>query len=257
DAVAEKLGDAPALLLLDNLEQVIAVGPELDQLLTRCPRLKILATSRTVLRLRAEHEYRVGALTVPRFERRPMLEELASLPAVRLFGDRASAVGYGFSLTPENASAVVEICRRLDGLPLAIELAAARVRLLKPEALLERLGKSLDALGTGPTDLPERQRTLRATVEWSIELLDDAERKMLATLSVFAEGWTIDAAVDGSHLPEGRTPDLLQALPRRSLISVDATYPQPSFRMLSSILVVAAARLGAGAERPVVEARHG
>jgi len=256
DVVAEKLGDAPALLLLDNLEQVIAVGPELDQLLTRCPRLKILATSRTVLRLRAEHEYRVGALTVPRFERRPMLEELASLPAVRLFVDRASAVRYGFSLTPENASAVVEICRRLDGLPLAIELAAARVRLLGPEALLERLGKSLDALGTGPTDLPERQRTLRATVEWSIELLDDAERKMLATLSVFAEGWTIDAAVHVSNLPEERTLDLLDALARQSLISVDATNAQPRFRMLSSILEVAAERLAASADRADVERRH-
>src|SRR5215472_16393974 len=257
DVVAEKLGDAPAaLLLLDNLEQVIAVGPELDQLLTRCPRLKILATSRTVLRLRAEHEYRVGALTLPRFERRPMLQELASLPAVRLFVDRASAVRYGFSLTPENASAVVEICRRLDGLPLAIELAAARVRLLGPEALLERLGKSLDALGTGPTDLPERQRTLRATVEWSIELLDDAERKMLATLSVFAEGWTIDAAVHVSNLPEERTLDLLDALARQSLISVDATYAQPRFRMLSSILEVAAERLAASADRADVERRH-
>src|SRR5262249_22566684 len=153
DVVAEKLGDAPALLILDNLEQVIAVGPELDQLLTRCPGLRILATSRTVLRLRAEHEYRVGALTVPRFERRPMLEELASLPAVRLFVDRASAVRYGFSLTPKNASAVVEICRRLDGLPLAIELAAARGRLLEPKALLERLGHRPRAPGTGPAAL--------------------------------------------------------------------------------------------------------
>src|SRR5215472_10153770 len=256
DVVAEKLGDAAALLLLDNLEQVIAVGPELDQLLTRCPRLKILATSRTVLRLRAEHEYRVGALTVPRFERRPMLEELSSLPAVRLFVDRASAVRYGFSLAPKNASAVVEICRRLDGLPLAIELAAARVRLLGPEALLERLGKSLDALGTGPTDLPERQRTLRATVEWSIELLDDAERKMLATLSVFAEGWTIEAAVQVSNLPEERTLDLLDALARHSLISVDATNAQPRFRMLSSIREVAAERLAASADRADVERRH-
>ena len=256
DVVAEKLGDAPTLLVLDNLEQVIAVGADLDQLLSRCPRLKILVTSRTVLRLRAEHEYRVGALTVPRFERRPTLEELASLPAVQLFADRASAVRYGFSLTPENASAVVEICRRLDGLPLAIELAAARVRLFEPEALLERLGKSLNALGTGPTDLPERQRTLRATVEWSIELLDDAEREMLATLSVFAEGWTIQAAVHVSNLPEERTLDLLDALARHSLNSVDATNAQPRFRMLSSIREVAAERLAASADRADVERRH-
>ena len=130
-----------------------------------------------MLRLRAEREYPVGALTVPAFAEPPPVEELASLPAVQLFVDRAQAVRYDFALTDDNALAVVEICRRLDGLPLAIELAAARTRLLDPAALLARLGRVLDALGTGPVDLPERQRTLRATVEWSIGLLDDAEQQ--------------------------------------------------------------------------------
>ena len=256
DVVSEHLGEAPTLLVLDNLEQVIRVGPELDQLLTRCPGLKILGTSRTVLRLRAEHEYRVAALTVAPSARRPTLEELASLPAVELFVDRARAVRYDFALTADNAADTAEICGRLDGLPLAIELAAARARLLEPKLLLERLVKSLDALGQGPTDLPERQRTLRATVEWSIGLLDDAELKMLATLSVFVEGWTIEAATHVSDLTEERTLDLLDALARHSLVSVDSSNAQPRFRMLSSIRELAAERLAAGADRANVERRH-
>ena len=256
DVVSEHLGETPTLLVLDNLEQVTRVAPELDQLLARCPGLEILGTSRTVLRLRAEHEYRVGALTVPPFAGRPTLEELGSLPAVQLFVDRARAVRYDFALTAENAPDVAETCRRLDGLPLAIELAAARARLLEPRLLLQRLGKSLDALGTGPTDLPERQRTLRATVEWSIGLLDDAERKMLTTLSVFAEGWTIGAATHVSGLPEEQTLDLLDALTRHSLVSVDSSNAEPRFRMLSSIRELAAERLAAGPDRATVERRH-
>ncbi len=256
DAVAEHLGDTPTLLVLDNLEQLVEVGPELDQLLARCPGLEILGTSRTVLRLRAEHEYLVGALTLPPLATRPSLDALASSPAVQLFVDRARAVRQGFELTPGNVSTVAEICRRLDGLPLAIELAAARARLLEPEQLLGRLARSLDALGQGPTDLPERQRTLRATVEWSIGLLDDAERRMLATLSVFVEGWTIEAAVHVSDLSEERTLDLLDALVRHSLVGVDSTNAQPRFRMLSSIRELAAERLAASAERSEVERRH-
>jgi hypothetical protein len=185
DVLAEQLAETPTLLVLDNLEQVVGVAPDLDQLLARCPGLDILATSRTVLRLRAEREYPVGPLTVPALSGPAPIEQLASLPAVQLFVDRAQAVRYDFELTDDNALAIVEICRRLDGLPLAIELAAARTRLLEPGALLARLAGRLDALGTGPVDLPERQRTLRATVEWSVGLLDDAEEHMLATLSIF------------------------------------------------------------------------
>ena len=115
-------------------------------------------------------------------------------PTVALFVDRARAVRPDFALTEANASAVVAIGRRLDGLPLAIELAAARTRLLDPGALLGRLSQSLDALGTGTVDMPERQRTLRATVQWSVGLLDDAERSLLEVVAVFADGWTIEAA---------------------------------------------------------------
>ena len=174
DALTEHFEERPTLLVLDNLEQVVGVATQLDQLLSGCPGLTVLATSRAVLRLRAEREYPVAALTVPAFSERPPIDQLASLPAVQLFVDRARAVRYDFALTEDNALAVAEICRRLDGLPLAIELAAARTRLLEPVALLARLENLLDALGTGPVDLPERQRTLRATVEWSVDLLADA-----------------------------------------------------------------------------------
>jgi predicted ATPase len=256
DVLAEHFAEASTLLVLDNLEQVAGVATELDQLLARCPGLEILATSRTVLRLRAEREYPVGPLTVPAFSERPPMERLASLPAMRLFVDRAQAVRYDFALTEENVLAVAEICRRLDGLPLAIELAAARTRLLEPGALLARLGRRLDALGSGPVDLPERQRTLRATVEWSVGLLDDAERHMLATLSVFVEGWTIPAAVHVSDLSEDRALDLIDALAGHSLASVDPTDAGPRFRMLESVREFAAEMLAASADLDDVERRH-
>lgn len=256
DVLVEHLAETPTLLVMDNLEQVVGVAPELDELLTRCRGVQILATSRTVLRLRSEREYPVRPLTVPRFSSHPPIEQLASLPAVQLFVDRARAVRYDFALTDDNALAVAEICRRLDGLPLAIELAAARVRLLEPDALLARLGKSLEALGTGPVDLPERQRTLRATAEWSIALLDDAEKQMLATLSIFVEGWTLAAAVHVSDLAEDRTLDLIDALARHSLVNVEATDVGPRFRMLQSIRELAAERLAASAELGDVERRH-
>ena len=256
DILAEHVAETPTLLVLDNLEQVANVAPDLDLLLTRCPGLTILATSRAALRLRAEHEYPVGVLAVPAFSERPPMTDLASLPAVRLFVDRAQTVRRDFALTEDNVLGVVEICRRLDGLPLAVELAAARTRLLEPAALLARLGSRLDALGTGPVDLPERQRTLRATVEWSVGLLDGAEQRMLATLSVFADGWTVDAATHVSGLTEDLALDLLDALAGNSLVIVDATGVGPRFRMLASVQELAAERLAASADLADVERRH-
>ncbi|MGY1633747.1 ATP-binding protein [Geodermatophilus sp. SYSU D01186] len=256
DVLAEHLADAPALLVLDNLEQVVGVAPDLDELLTRCAGLTVLGTSRRALRLRAEREYPVRALTVPSSADRADPAELAALPAVRLFVDRAQAVRYDFALTPDNADAVAEICRRLDGLPLAIELAAARTRLVDPATLLARLGRRLDALGTGPVDLPERQRTLRATVEWSVGLLTDAEQRVLATLSVFAEGWTLPAAVHVSGLPEDEALDLLDALAGHSLISVEVAGAGPRFGMLGAVRELAAERLAAGPDAADVERRH-
>ena len=156
-----------------------------------------------------------------------MPRRIAAWPAVALFVDRARAVRPGFSLTEGNAAAVAEICRRLEGLPLAIELAAARTRLLDPPALLDRLAASLDALGTGAVDLPERQRTLRATVEWSVGLLTGAERSLLEVAAVFTDGWTIQAAAAVAGLEEDRALELSEALARHSLVYLDSTQPGP------------------------------
>src|SRR6185437_7376509 len=222
-ALAEQLGDGAWLLILDNMEQATGAARDLDQLLADCPGVVMLATSRTVLGLRAEREYSVPPLSLPAGPTAMPLPELTESPAVALFVDRARAVRPDFALTEANAAAVVAICRRLDGLPLAIELAAARTRLLDPGALLDRLSASLDALGTGAVDLPERQRTLRATVEWSVGLLDDAERSLLEVAAVFVDGWTIKAAAQVAGLDEDRVLELTEALARHSLIQLDST----------------------------------
>jgi predicted ATPase/tetratricopeptide (TPR) repeat protein len=256
DTLIEHFAQTPTLLVLDNLEQVTGAATELDQLLAACPDVTILATSRTVLRLRAERDYPVEALMVPAFAERPPLAELAALPAVRLFVDRARAVRHDFTLDDTNVAAVMEICRRLDGLPLAIELAAARTRVLAPAALLDRLEQVLDSLGTGPVDLPERQRTLRATVEWSFGLLDDTERELVEALSVFADGWTIEAATRVVAHTEDETLDLLDALAGHSPVSVVADDGGPRFRMLVTVRELAAERLAAGDAGADVARRH-
>ena len=256
EALAETFGDGAWLLILDNLEQVVQAAPGLGELLARCPGLVILATSRTVLGLRAEREYPVPPLALPPDPATVPLEELASSPAVALFVDRARAVRPGFALTGGNAAAVSEICRRLEGLPLAIELAAARTRLLDPAALLARLAASLDALGTGAVDLPERQRTLRATVEWSVGLLEDAERSLLEVAAVFVDGWTIQAASRVAALEEGRALELSEALARHSLVYVDSTGLGPRSRMLETVREFMAERLAARPDAADAGRRH-
>ena len=170
--------------------------------------------------------------------------------------DRARAVRPGFALTEGNAAAVAEICRRLEGLPLAIELAAARIRLLDPAALLGRLAASLDALGTGARDLPARQQTLRATVEWSMGLLTDAERSLLETAAVFADGWTGPAAAQVSGLDEDRALELTEALARHSLIYLDSTALGPRLRMLETVREFVAEHLAARPDATEVGRRH-
>ena len=256
EVLAERLGDDTWLLILDNLEQVVEVARDLSELLTQCPGVTILATSRTVLGLRAEREYPVPPLPLPADPATVSLEELASWPAVALFVDRAQAVRPGFVLTPGNAAAMAEICRRLEGLPLAIELAAARTRLLDPAALLGRLARSLDALGTGTVDLPERQHTLRATVEWSVSLLEDAERSLLEVAAVFADGWTVEAAARVAGLDQDRALELTEALARHSLIQIDSTGGGPRCRMLETVRVFVAERLAARADADEVPRRH-
>ncbi|HEY1344092.1 MAG TPA: DUF4062 domain-containing protein [Streptosporangiaceae bacterium] len=254
--LVELFGDDPWLLILDNLEQVVKAGGDLDELLARCGGVTILATSRTALGLRAEREYPVPPLPLPADADAVPLGELTASPAVALFVDRARAVRPGFVLTPGNAAAVAEICRRLEGLPLAIELAAARTRLLDPRALLDRLAGSLDALGTGAADLPERQRTLRATVEWSVGLLDGAERSLLEIMAVFVGGWTIEAAAQVAGLEEDRAIELSEALARHSLIQLDYAGAAPRSRMLNTVREFVAERLAARADIAEIERRH-
>ena len=258
DAMAETFGDGAWLLILDNLEQVINVARDLGVLLARCPGVAILATSRMVLELQAEREYPVPPLPLPPSPGSGEVPagELAASPAVALFVDRASAVWPGFTLTEGNAAAVAEICRRLEGLPLAIELAAGRTRLLDPPALLDRLSASLDALGTGAVDLPDRQRTLRATVEWSVGLLEEGERSLLEVAAVFADGWTIQAAARVAGVDEDRALELSEALARQSLIFVDSTELGPRTRMLETIRAFVAERLAARPDAAEVGRRH-
>ena len=236
---------------------MVAAARDLDALLARCPGVVILATSRTVLGLRAEREYPVPPLPLPADPATVPVEELAASQAVALFVDRASAVRPGFALTEGNAAAVAEICRRLEGLPLAIELAAARTRLLDPDELLRRLSRSLDALGTGSVDMPERQRTLRATVEWSVGLLDDAERSLLETVAVFTDGWTIEAAAQVTGLDEDRALDLTEALAAHSLVYLDPAGDGPRLRrMLETIRAFVAERLAIRPDAAEIERRH-
>lgn len=183
------------LLVLDNLERLLAVGPELAELLATCPGLQILATSRAALRLRAERELPVPPLRLPTTDEERAREPavLLGAPAVRLFLDRVQAAVPDFRLTPANTATVAAICRRLDGLPLALELAAPWIRLLPPAELLARLDHRLDLLVGGPQDLPERQRTMRGALGWSYELLDAEPRALLRRLSVFAGSASVDA----------------------------------------------------------------
>jgi predicted ATPase len=256
EALAETFGDGAWLLILDNLEQVVEVARDLAELLARCPGLDILATSRTVLGLRAEREYPVPPLPLPADPATASPAVIEASPAVALFVDRARAVRPGFALTEANAVAVAEICRRLEGLPLAIELAAARTRLLDPPALLDRLGSSLDALGVGAVDLPERQRTLRATVEWSIGLLAESERSLLEVAAVFVDGWTTQAVAQVAGLDEDRVLDLSEALARHSLVYLDSTELGPRARMLETVRAFVHERLAARPDATEVGGRH-
>jgi predicted ATPase/DNA-binding SARP family transcriptional activator len=185
-----RLRDAELLLVLDNCETCVAAGPRLADLLAACPHLRILATSREPFHVRGERRFPVAPLpTAPAAS-----DVLASAPAVALFVDRARAVRPDFSLTAENAATVAEICERLDGLPLAIELAAAHVGAFTPQALLARLASRLALLTAGPADLPVRQRTLRASIEWSHALLSPAEQTLFRRLAIFAGGCALEAA---------------------------------------------------------------
>jgi predicted ATPase/class 3 adenylate cyclase len=206
------------LLVLDNFDHLVATAaPQISELLAHCPGLEVLVTSRIALRLSGEHEYQVPPLQVPDTD---FLQRIATSEAVRLFVDRAAAVRPGFSLNPSNASTIAEICRTLDGLPLAIELAAARLKLLTPQALLERLGRRFDLLTGGPIDAPDRHRTLRAAISWSFETLAPAEQKLFARLGVFAGGGSFDAVQEVCARDLGDALPLIESLVDKSLVRV-------------------------------------
>ena len=188
------LAEKAILIVLDNFEQVIAAGPELALLMAHAPRVRCLVTSREPLHLTGEHVYPVSPLAMPDVRRLPPLAALAECESVALFVERAKALIPAFALTEDNAQAIAEICLRLDGLPLAIELAAARTRLLSPTAMVKRLSERLTLLAGGARDMPERQQTIRNTIAWSYDLLDERERALFAQLGVFAGGFTLEAA---------------------------------------------------------------
>ena len=194
DVLKDHLRDSEILLVVDNFEQVTAAAPLVEELLAAAPKLKVLATSREVLAVTGEHEYVVPPLDPPDPERLPDLATLRRIDAVRLFSERATAASPRFRVTEENAPAVAAITARLDGLPLAIELAATRTKVLTPQQILPRLDQRLSILTSGSRTVPERQRTLRDAIAWSHDLLEEPEQRLFARLSVFTGGWDLAAA---------------------------------------------------------------
>ncbi|WP_158579843.1 ATP-binding protein [Geodermatophilus marinus] len=254
DLVAERLAGLRALLVVDNAEQVLGAAPAAAALLARCPGTRLLVTSRAVLGLRGEHDVPLGPLAVPEEgETRP--DVLAATPAVELFVARAGRADPAFAVTETTGPAVAEVVRRLDGLPLAVELAAARVRTLPPAVLLRRLGRALDLRGED-VDAPGRQRTLRDTIAWSHDLLSEPERALFARLSVCVGGCTLDTAeAIGAVDDDLDVLEALSALVGHSLVtSTDTGAGEPRFRMLGLVRAYAAERLD---ERGETEATRG
>jgi predicted ATPase/class 3 adenylate cyclase len=258
DTLKEYMRGRSLLLLLDNLEQILPAASVVADLLAGCPGLAVLATSREPLRLRAEHEYAVLPLALPDARQGTTTEVVSRSPAVTLFVQRAQSIRADFALSDENAPAVAEICARLDGLPLAIELAAARVRLLAPQAMVERLERRLPLLTGGARDLPTRQQTLRATIDWSYDLLDEHEHRLVRRLGVFVGGWRLDSAeavcnADGDLDTLGG----LESLVSKSLVRQDADMRgELRFGMLETIREYALERLEESDEATAIRRRH-
>jgi predicted ATPase len=231
--------DKQRLLLLDNFEQVVAAAPLLAELLEACSQLKLLITSREVLRLRGEQQFMVPPLALPDSKHLPDAPSFAHVPAVQLFLQRAQAIQADFQLTADNAVVIAQICLRLDGLPLAIELAAARIKLLPPQALLPRLDHRLHVLTAGARDLPLRQRTLRNTLAWSYDLLTAQEQRLFRQLSVFVGGCTLKAIEVVCTAPQDQADHLLErvtSLIDKSLLHLaEQKGGEPRLTMLETI----------------------
>jgi predicted ATPase len=251
---------APTLLLLDNFEHLMPAAPAVAELLATAPHLKILVTSRAALHVYGEHEFPVPPLALPDSKSTPSLEVLSKYPAVALFVQRAAAAKPGFELNAENARAVTEICARLDGLPLAIELAAARVKVLSLSAMQTRLASRLQLLTGGARDLPQRQQTLRAAIDWSYDLLSAAEQKLFRRLSVFVGGGTlegVEAVCDTKGDLELDLLDGMTSMVDKSLLQqVEQANGESRFRMLETIREYAREKLEAGGEEALTKRAH-
>jgi predicted ATPase/DNA-binding CsgD family transcriptional regulator len=250
------LGDRSLLLVLDNFEQVVSAAPPISDLLGSCAGLSLLVTSRVPLHLYGERVVAVPPLAVPDASNLPPVDELARVEAVRLFTTRAQAAQSSFTLNENNAATVADICVRLDGLPLAIELAAARVSIFAPRALAERLDRRLPLLVGGPRDAPARQQTLRGAIAWSYDLLAPDEQQLLRQLSVFAGGWTLEAA-EAVCQPGGDVVSGLSALVDHSLVR-QAEQPDGSarFGMLATIREYGLEQLEQQGEAEPARERH-
>jgi predicted ATPase/DNA-binding XRE family transcriptional regulator len=258
EVLSTYLRDKQLLLVLDNLEHVLAAAPEVAELMEVCPDLCVLVTSRAPLHLRGEHEYPVPPLTLPASTKSPEIEDVSNSASGRLFVERAKEASPTFELTAENAGAVASICRRLAGLPLALELAAAKATFLDPVTMLSRLEQ---ALSTGwARDLPERQRTIRASLDWSYNLLDGPQQQLFGRLSVFSGGFTLEAAEavgaareeDGS----GNVLDLLGRLVDQSLVVRSLTEGASRYGMLEPVRQYALERLEESGKAGEARRRH-
>ena len=260
ESLKDYLVERRMLLLLDNFEQVLGAAPAVTELLAGAPGLKVLATSRAPLGLYGEHEFPVPPLSMPDLEHPPPLESLTQYEAVSLFVERARALKPDFKVTNESAPAVAEICVRLDGLPLAIELAAARIKMLPPKAMLQRLTSRLKLLTGGARDLPERQRTLRATIEWSHALLDEGEQLLFGRLAVFSGGRTleaIEAICDAlGDLPVDAFDGISSLLDKSLIRQEEGPNGEPRFVMLETVHEFAREKLEDSAEAQEIKRIH-
>lgn len=258
--IRDEIAERAAVLVLDNFEHVIDAAPHIATLLAGTPNLTILVTSRVRLRLRGEREVVVPPLTLSNRTRRASDSPIADSDAVQLFVERARQIRSSFALDTVSRSQVIEICERLDGLPLAIELAAARLNVLSVTQLRERLSGRLDLLGDGPRDLPARQQTMRAAIAWSIDLLSDQERQVLATLAVFVGGFSLTAAEAVGPADQDVFP-VIASLVEKSLVrridrDEDVAEMSPRFALLETIRTFALELLHATSTEPDVRRRH-
>ena len=258
DMIVDHLKDKRVLLVLDNFEQIIDAAPDVGAILEACPGVSVLATSREALHLNGELEYPVPPLGLPDPANLPPFDALSQYEAVALFVERARAVRPAFSVSNDNAPAVAEICARLDGLPLAIELAAARIKVLSPEAILKRLEHRLTLLEGGARDLPARQQTLRDAIAWSYDLLDAEEQRFFARLSTFRGGASLEAieAVCAPGLELDGLDGVASLVNKSLLRQVETPDGEPRFLMLETIREFADERLSESPDADEVRGRH-